>query len=255
MELQIRRRRMEKLAGNSNTKSVAPAGPENSAPEAIEAPEAQVKTESAEPASKPKNNITKKASQSGSEENPFGKLGIQSANTDTSPPVSTSDKKLAKRSRAESDEQNTMRPPSKISTAGNDESVEAYESRMLAQIFRITLNPGEKTDTSNHKLIYLPELRQERENDNADVRLSVATLDTALLEAAATISHDKSVLDYLLPCWKRVVRAFKGLRGYASAKDTVLKEARRLCMSNIVFATEMPEIFQSVYHDGTVELC
>lgn len=73
--------------------------------------------------------------------------------------------------------------------------------------------------------------------------LSTDRLDSAILEASSTIPNNKPILDYLLPCWKRVVRAFKGLRGYAGAKDTVLKEAKRLCMSHCVFAVEMPELY------------
>lgn len=64
-----------------------------------------------------------------------------------------------------------------------------------------------------------------------------------ILEAASTIPNDKAVLDYLLPCWKRVVKAQKGLRGYASEKDAILKEAKRLCMSYCIFAVEMPDLF------------
>ena len=68
-------------------------------------------------------------------------------------------------------------------------------------------------------------------------------LDSAILEAASAIPHSKGALDYLIPCWKRIMKAMKGLRGHASAKDGVLKEAKRLCMSNCVFAVEIPEFF------------
>jgi ubiquitin conjugation factor E4 B len=68
-------------------------------------------------------------------------------------------------------------------------------------------------------------------------------LDSAILEAASSIPQNKSVLDYLLPCWKRIGKALKGLRGYANAKDVILKEAKRLCMSNCIFAAEVPELF------------
>jgi ubiquitin conjugation factor E4 B len=114
---------------------------------------------------------------------------------------------------------------------------------MLSQIFRITLDPNEKVDSSNHKLIYLPNLRQELEDEHEPVRLSKERLDSALVEAASSIPKNKSVLDYLLPCWKRIIKATKALRGYANEKDIVLKEARRLCMSNCIFAIEVPELF------------
>lgn len=80
-------------------------------------------------------------------------------------------------------------------------------------------------------------------------------LDTAILEAASTVPHNKSVLEYLLPCWKRVMKALKGLRGYASAKDEILKEAKRLCMSNCIFASEVPEIFGLVSSPYLGSIC
>jgi ubiquitin conjugation factor E4 B len=105
----------------------------------------------------------------------------------------------------------------------------------------------QKTDSSNHKLIYLPDLRKELEEDGGEVRLTAGNLDAAILEAAATIPQNKPVFDYLLPCWKRVVKALKARRGYAGQKDAILKEAKRLCMSNCIFAAEMPDIFRFVF--------
>ncbi len=80
------------------------------------------------------------------------------------------------------------------------------------------------------------------------MRLSVSTLDSAILEAASQIPHNKPVLDYLLPCWKRTTRALKAARSHAnvrdaSGRDAILKEARRLCMSNCIFAVTVPELF------------
>lgn len=127
-----------------------------------------------------------------------------------------------------------------------EEDIDSYEHRILGQIFRITLGPDQRTDTSNHKLIYLPNLRQELEDEKSPLRLTKDILDSAILEACSTIPNNKPVLDYLLPCWKRIVKAMKGLRGYANGKDAILKEAKRLCMSNCIFAVEMPELYGSV---------
>jgi ubiquitin conjugation factor E4 B len=127
-----------------------------------------------------------------------------------------------------------------------DESIEAYENRTLGSIFRVTLDPNQTVDSSNHKLIYLPNLHQELQDERAPIMLTKERLDSAILEAASAIPHSKGALDYLIPCWKRVMRALKGLRGYANAKDAILREAKRLCMSNCVFAVEMPEFFGSV---------
>jgi ubiquitin conjugation factor E4 B len=101
-------------------------------------------------------------------------------------------------------------------------------------------------DSSGHKLIYLENLRRELEEENAPIRLSTDRLDSALLEACSSIPHNRSILDYLLPCWKRILKAQKGLRGHANSRDTILKEAKRLCMSNSIFAVEVPELFRSV---------
>jgi ubiquitin conjugation factor E4 B len=161
-----------------------------------------------------------------------------------------------KRCRAKSDGQASPRsnPPKKLAPASVDESIEAYENRTLGSIFRITLDPNQTVDSSNHKLIYLPNLRQELEDEQAPILLTKERLDSALLEAASAIPHSKGALDYLIPCWKRVMRTLKGLRGYASGKDAILKEAKRLCMSNCVFAVEMPEFFGSVIFT-TLKVC
>jgi len=105
------------------------------------------------------------------------------------------------------------------------------------------LDDGMPVDLSGHKLTFLSGVRQELKESGEQIRLSVSSLDSAILEAASKIPHDKPVLDYLLPCWKRTVRALKGLRGYSSAKCIALKEAKRLCMSNCIFAVTMPELF------------
>jgi ubiquitin conjugation factor E4 B len=139
--------------------------------------------------------------------------------------------------------QKTASPASKAQKPQSDEDIDTYENRILGQIFRITLDPDQRVDASGHRLAYLPNLRRELEEEKAPIRLSRDRLDSALLEACSAIPHNKSVLDYTLPCWKRVIKAQKGLRGYANARDTILKEAKRLCMSNCIFAVEVPELF------------
>lgn len=116
----------------------------------------------------------------------------------------------------------------------------------MSTIFRITLDPNQKVDASHHKLIYLPNLRQELEDEAVPIMLTKERLDSAIVEAASTIPHNKSILDYLLPCWKRVTKALKGLKGYANFRDEILREAKRMCMSNCIFASEVPELFGCV---------
>lgn len=141
------------------------------------------------------------------------------------------------------DAQATVRPPQPSTTSRPDESIEQWESRILCSIFRVTLDPKQKTDASHHQLIFLPQLRQELEDEEAPVVLTKERLDSAILEAASAIPSSRPVLDYLLPCWKRVIKALRGLRDHSGGKDAVLKEAKRLCMSNCVFAVEMPELY------------
>jgi ubiquitin conjugation factor E4 B len=198
----------------------------------------------AEPEAKPRITITNLTTQPEVQvENPFMKLGVQPANGSGGPPIRIAPADShAKRAREDSDPVTASPPPRKSTATPKEETLDAFESRILGNIFRITLEEG-ALDHSGHKLIFLPNLKQELEESGEPVRLSVGTLDSAILEAASKIPHNKSVLDYLLPCWKRTTRALKGIRGHASGRDTVLKEARRLCMSNIVFAITMPELY------------
>jgi ubiquitin conjugation factor E4 B len=252
---QIRRRRLEKLSGSSNSKSPeqTQGATENSSPSTT-----SVVSEKAEPTPKPKININKaQTTSTAPAANPFNKLSASILNGADAPTVRTTPAEgELKRQRAKSDGQTSPRPnpPKKQASAPVHESIEAYENRTLGSIFRITLDPNQTVDSSNHKLIYLPSLHQELKDEKVPIMLTKERLDSAILEAASAIPHTKGALDYLIPCWKRVMRALKGLRGYANAKDAILKEAKRLCMSNCVFAMEMPEFFGSVIV-RTVERC
>ncbi len=253
--LQIRRRRLEKLSGASTPKSAEQTQGGTGSYSTSTTP---VVSEKEEPTLKPKINITKAPTlPTAAPENPFNKLSAGPSNAADAPTVrNTPAEGQLKRQRAKSDGQTSPRPnlAKKQAPAPVDDSIEVYENKMLGSIFRITLDPNQSVDSSNHKLIYLPNLHQELKDEQAPIMLTKERLDSAILEAASTIPHSKGVLDYLIPCWKRVMRALKGLRGYANAKDAILKEAKRLCMSNCVFAVEMPEFFGSVMV-GTMEIC
>jgi ubiquitin conjugation factor E4 B len=179
-------------------------------------------------------------------QNPFAQLGAQQTNGTASAPnsIPLADSH-SKRAREDSDLVTASPPPRKSTATPREESPEAAESKMLSSIFRITLEEG-KVDSSGHKLIFLPNLKQELEESGEPVRLSVGTLDSAILEAASQVPHDKPLLDYLLPCWKRTTRALRTVRGHTAARDAILKEARRLCMSHCIFAVTVPELFRSV---------
>ncbi|KAK2808847.1 hypothetical protein FQN50_004323 [Emmonsiellopsis sp. PD_5] len=124
------------------------------------------------------------------------------------------------------------------------ETIEDFEDKTLGAVFRITLDEGRRVDAHGSKLVHLPQLRQELEEQGQALRMKVDVLDQALLEAASSTSNQKP-LDYLLPCWKRVSRLYKGFRKQSAEdpKYAIVAEARRLCMSYCIFAATMPEMF------------
>jgi ubiquitin conjugation factor E4 B len=126
---------------------------------------------------------------------------------------------------------------------GKEESLEDFSDKTLSQIFRITLDPHKHEDAHGHRLLFLPDLHAELQQAGSTPRLSADMLDSAIQEAATAYPHDKPLLGYLLPCWKRVMRVIKTLRDKTPEKDAVLKEAKRLCMSNAIFALTIPALF------------
>lgn len=128
-----------------------------------------------------------------------------------------------------------------------EESIEAFEDRTLSAVFKFTLREDRQKDIHGQRLIYLPGLRSELEDQGREPRIETAVLDQALLEAASNVSLQKP-LDYLLPCWKRIYRLYKGFRRPRDddPKFNVICEARRLCTSYCMFAISMPEMFGCV---------
>lgn len=116
-------------------------------------------------------------------------------------------------------------------------------------MFKFTLREDRQKDIHGQRLIYLPGLRSELEDQGREMRFETAVLDQALLEAAS--SANQKPLDYLLPCWKRVGRVFRGFRRVTDEdpKFRIICEARRLCLSYCIFAITMPEMF------GYVDSC
>lgn len=129
-----------------------------------------------------------------------------------------------------------------------EESIEAFEDRTLGAIFKITLREDRQKDIHGQRLIYLPGVRSEFEDQGREPHIETAILDQALLEAASNVSLQKP-LDYLLPCWKRITRLHKGFRRPREddPKFNVICEARRLCTSYCIFAITMPEMFGYVF--------
>ena len=125
-----------------------------------------------------------------------------------------------------------------------DESIEEWEDRILCGVFRVTLDQSVQQDSHGHNLHYVPGVREEIEEQNEPLRLNTARLDQVILEAASGLKA-VTPLDYLLGCWKRVIRQFRATKagGVNDPKFIIMKEARRLCMSYCIFAVSMPDMF------------
>ncbi|CAP70574.1 uncharacterized protein PODANS_3_6380 [Podospora anserina S mat+] len=144
-------------------------------------------------------------------------------------------------------------PPRKQTPA--QESFEDYADRILGSIFRMTVDAARTKDAHGHKLTFLPNLSQDLTDEVAPLKLSQDRLEEAIMEAATEYPKDKPLFEYLLACWKRVVRTLKALRNPTPQKEALLKEARRLCFSNCIFSLTMPELFSresSPVHDTLV---
>ncbi|KAJ5647189.1 hypothetical protein N7490_003561 [Penicillium lividum] len=127
-------------------------------------------------------------------------------------------------------------PPGKV------ETIETFEDRILSAVFKLTLEEGQR-DLHGPR-VYLPGLRSELEGDGKELRIRASYLDQALLEAGSKAEKGRP-LEYLLPCWKRITKLYKGFRRTSDddPKFQVLCEARRLCMSYCIFGITMPEMF------------
>lgn len=113
----------------------------------------------------------------------------------------------------------------------------------MSSIFLITLDPEKNSKSPNQKLIYLSNLRKDLEDEGIPTLLTHDRLDSAILEAASAVPMHKSVLDYLIPCFKRTTKALNGLRDKCDSKLAILKEAERLCICYCIFAIDEPDLF------------
>ena len=122
------------------------------------------------------------------------------------------------------------------------ENIEAWEDRTLGAIFRITLDPDHSRDGHGHQLYFLKGVRNDLEEDSRPIRLTTDILDQAILESASSKSEGKP-MDYMLGCWKRVSKLWRGIQNKQDPKHVILKEARRLCFSYCIFAATIPDMF------------
>lgn len=129
------------------------------------------------------------------------------------------------------------------------DTVEQFEDHILRAIFRLTLIPSLGQDSAGQKLLYLPKLRQELEEEEKPIRLSVDLLEQAIMEAGSHLGKH-TPHDWLLACWKRVTRESKRAkdRKLDEQRTAIIAEARRLCMSWCIFSITTPEIFGTEYN-------
>jgi len=128
-------------------------------------------------------------------------------------------------------------------TPSAPESDEDYTHRVLSQIFRVTLDPHTMSTPTGQRLMFLPNTNAEANASGDPLKFSLSNLDQAIMEAASTWPKGKPLLDYLLPCWKRAVKAASSAKGLSPARVVVLEEAKRLSLSNCLFCLTVPELF------------
>jgi ubiquitin conjugation factor E4 B len=96
---------------------------------------------------------------------------------------------------------------------------------------------------TGHRLTFLPTLNEEMNEEGEPLKLTTSNLDQAIMEAAGLWPHEKPLLDYLLPCWKRAVKAASSSKSPTGPRLDVHEEAKRLALSNCLFSFTLPDLF------------
>ncbi|KJR83983.1 ubiquitin conjugation factor E4 B [Sporothrix schenckii 1099-18] len=122
----------------------------------------------------------------------------------------------------------------------------------ISNLLHVTVSPTQTKNRHGTPLTLLNDLRSEildraggEEAVTASgkpLRLTADDIDAAFQEACSAYTDKKPLLDYLLPIYKTVTKQIK-TRITVPQRVAVLQEIKRLCMSNIVFALTMPELF------------
>lgn len=238
---QIRRRRLEKLGGpapakkeNSTDNSSKDAGSEQTTPQSRPATPMEIDP----PAADSSKMRAQQASSETAAQRPQVAPPKSSQTTINITPANPTEKR-----RRELSAGNSGPPTRKPTPLSKEETQEDFENRVISQLFRITVDANNRTDANGHKLMMLWDLEQELEESNEPRRLSLGNIDSALMEACTKVSHQTKILDYLLPCWKRITKMLKTTRNMSAEKHHIVNEAKRLCMSNCIFALTMPELY------------
>lgn len=243
--MQIRARRLAKL-GNP----VVPKPAESKPAEAGSSTSSPAPAPEADDSSSSKTKITiTPAAQPAS--NPFAQLGVRSSRpAESVSPTPTGTIRVARKRSASQVDDVLSAPPPRKATPVQAESDEDYADRVLSQIFRVTVDPHRMTSNQgNHRLTFLPNLNQELNDSGEPLKLSVNNLDQAIIESCSGWAPDKPLMQYLLPCWKRAVKAAAGNKQTSGFKFELHEESKRLCMSNCLFAVTMPVLYGSVACD------
>ncbi|KAK4141167.1 ubiquitin elongating factor core-domain-containing protein [Dichotomopilus funicola] len=264
---QIRQRRLAKLGGPSSSSVPRAGSPATETPPTSSTPQPSTTPSQPTPAeNRARINMTSSSSATPSTPKPLSRPGSTPATTTTSNNNNNNNNSAISRGKRQASDaagSPASAPPKKQTNAtATPESIEDYADRVLTSIFRITVDPNRTTDGQGHNLTFLPNLSAElaaeadeegqqqqqeggtgQEGLGRGLKLSVGRLEEAIMEAATAVPHERPLFEYLLPCWKRVVRILKLFRGPAPEKEALLKEARRLCFSNCIFALTVPELF------------
>jgi ubiquitin conjugation factor E4 B len=152
------------------------------------------------------------------------------------------------RKRSASVNEDGVAAPARRADPPKAESDEDYADRILSQIFRITVNPHQRSNLQGVRFTFLPNLNQELNDAGEPLKLSINVLDQAIIEACSEWPVNQPLMNYLLPCWKRAVKAAPVKAATSAsfttgAKFEVHQEAKRLCMSNCLFALTMPALY------------
>lgn len=264
MRWQIRARRLAKL-GSSTPKSDENKPPSDDSPKPSSSTSQTSKSQSAEaqhstPASTAKTTSTADTSAA---PNPFSQLRVQdnAGSKETASPAGSSTGTIRpSRKRpapdvvdddalpAASTPAASSKPPAPTQRKAPNpppaaESDEDYANRVLSQIFRVTVDPHNMSTTSGQRLSFLPSLNEELNDSGEPLKLTTANVDQAILEAAGTWPPNKPLMDYLLPCWKRALKAAASLKNASPHRVEIIDEAKRLAISNCLFSLTLPDLY------------
>lgn len=233
---QIRARRLAKLGGPSSASATSPAASPSSTPQPDKASPAPVKAEPspAAAAATSSSKIENKAPE------PQPRTIIKPVSRDVpEPPSGSSASRKRERSLSVIDNVQCHPAPRK---QYREPTFEEWTDKLLTSILRVSLDPSQTFDSAGHNLTYLPELSQEIRGEGQEPLLSIDRFQEAVMEAGTLYPQHKPLMRYFLGCWKRVTK-FRILRASTPEKEEALKEAKRLCFSNCIFAVTMPEMF------------